>query len=316
MKAISIFSGGLDSILSALLIKQSGIDVLPVFFTTPFFTPEKAQESAANINLPLKVVDITDRYFSLLKAPKHGFGGNMNALMLRLAGEMLEQEKADFIVSGEVLGQRPMSQNRVSLSIVEKESTMKDLVIRPLSAKLLPKTIPELNGWVDEKSLLNISGRSRKPQMELARRFNVKEYPAPAGGCLLTDPVFSRRLKDLMDNSPELNRNEIELLKLGRHFRITPETKVIVGRNMKENERILSLAGENSYIFKTITIPGPVVYVSGRRSPETDMLAASMTVSYSDAKEGDTEISMNYKGKKEILLAGVRDKGDFRHYMI
>jgi hypothetical protein len=152
--------------------------------------------------------------------------------------------------------------------------------------------------------------------MELARKFNIKEYPAPAGGCLLTDPVFSRRLKDLMDNNPELNRNEIDLLKLGRHFRITPEIKVIVGRNMKENERILSLAGENSYIFNTVTIPGPVVYVSGIRSPETDMLAASMTVSYSDVKEGDTQILLNYKGEKKVLTAGIRDKSDFRHYMI
>ncbi len=322
MKAILIFSGGLDSILAALLIKQSGIDVLPLFFSTPFFTPEKAQESADNNNLPLKIVDITEKYLTLLKGPKHGFGGNMNpcidchALMLKMAGEMLEQENADFIISGEVLGQRPMSQNRVSLSIVEKESTMKGLILRPLSAKLLPKTIPELNGWVDEKSLLGLSGRSRKPQMELARKFNIKEYPAPAGGCLLTDPVFSRRLKDLMNSNRELIRNEIELLKLGRHFRITREIKIVVGRNMKENEKILSLAGENSYILNTITIPGPVVHVSGERSPEIDTLAASITVSYSDAKSGETEILLNHNGKKEILRVGVKDKSDFQHYMI
>jgi tRNA-specific 2-thiouridylase len=322
MKAISIFSGGLDSILAAVLIRESGVEVLPVFFSTPFFTPEKAKKSADNIKLPLKVIDITDRYFTLLKKPKHGFGGNMNpcidchALMLKIAGEMLETENADFIISGEVLGQRPMSQNRGSLCIVEKESTMLGLVLRPLSARLLPKTVPELNGWVDKKNLLGLSGRSRKPQMELARRFNIQEYPAPAGGCLLTDPVFSRRLKDLMVNNEVLKRNEVELLKLGRHFRISPEVKIVVGRNMKENERILSLAGESSNIFNTINIPGPVVFVSGRRSPEIDMLAASMTVSYSDAKSGDTEIALNHGGSKEILKVGIRNKGYFRHYMI
>lgn len=308
--------------LSAFIIRKSGVEVLPVFFTTPFFTPEKALSSADSINLPLKVVDITDRYFTLLKDPKHGFGGNMNpcidchALMLKLAGEMLNEENADFIISGEVLGQRPMSQNRVSLSIVEKESTMKGLILRPLSAKLLPKTLPELNGWVDPNSLLGLSGRSRKPQIELARRFNIKKYPAPAGGCLLTDPLFSRRLKDLMDHDEVLKRNDIELLKLGRHFRISQEIKIVVGRNMKENEKIISLVGERSYIFNTITIPGPVVFVSGKRSHDIDMLAASITASYSDAKSGETEIALNHNGSKEVIRTGIRSKDDFRDYMI
>ena len=322
MKAISIFSGGLDSILAALLVRESGIEVMPVFFTTPFFTPEKALESARNNNLPIKVIDITEIYFSLLKNPKHGFGGNMNpcidchALMLRLAGDMLEEENADFIVSGEVLGQRPMSQTMVSLSKVEKESSMKGLILRPLSAKLLPKTIPELKGWIDKKSLLNISGRSRKPQISLAKKLNVTDYPRPAGGCLLTDPIFSRRLKDLMDNSSELLKKEVELLKIGRHFRISSDTKIVVGRNMKENETILSLVGERSYFFNTITIPGPVVYVSGKRSPETDMLAASMTVAYSDAKSGETEIALNHEGTKKSIMVCFKDKGEFKDYMI
>ncbi|MBN2419071.1 MAG: tRNA 4-thiouridine(8) synthase ThiI [Deltaproteobacteria bacterium] len=322
MKAISIFSGGLDSILATLLVKESGIEVLPVFFSTPFFTPEKALESAEKNNLPLKIIDITDQYFPLLKRPKHGFGGNMNpcidchALMIRLAGKMLEDEKADFIVSGEVLGQRPMSQNMVSLSRIEKESEMKGLILRPLSAKLLPKTVPVINGWINEKSLLNFSGRSRKPQIALARKYNIKDYPHPGGGCLLTDPIFCKKLKDLMDNSSELNKKEIEFLKLGRHFRFTPDTKIVVGRNQNENEQILSLAGQNGYYFHTITNPGPVVYVSGRRLPETDMLAASITASYSDQNSGEIEIALNHNGRKETLKVEIKDKGDFRNYMI
>jgi len=322
MKAISIFSGGLDSILATLLIRKTGIEVLPVFFTTPFFTPERARESADKNNLPLKIVDMTERYLTLLKGPKHGFGGNMNpcidchALMLKLAGDMLKGENADFIISGEVLGQRPMSQNRGSLNIVERESTRKGLVLRPLSAKLLSKTIPELNGWVEEKNLLAISGRSRKPQMALAEELNVKDYPAPAGGCLLTDPVFSRRLKDLMDYNPDFKLNEIELLKLGRHFRINPGTKIVVGRNFKENERILELTGDSGYTFNTIHVPGPVVYVSGERSGETDILASSMTVSYSDARRGEIELALMQNGKKELLMACWRDKSEFMQYMI
>ena len=322
MKAIAVFSGGLDSILAALLVKESGIDVLPVFFSTPFFTSEKAEKSAEINNLPLKIIDITDRYFELLKKPKYGFGGNMNpcidchTLMLKLAGEMLEQEGASFIISGEVLGQRPMSQNKMSLSIVEKQSTMKGLILRPLSAKLLPVTIPEQNGWVNEKSLLNLSGRSRKPQMALAEKFGIKEYPAPAGGCLLTDPIFSRRLKDLMENSAQLNRNEVELLKLGRHFRINKGTKIVVGRDERENEKILSFAGEGAYTLNTVTIPGPVLFISGERSPEMDLLAASMTIAYSDAREGEHEVEIHFKDKTDVFKAGVKNKSEFSSYIL
>lgn len=322
MKALSIFSGGLDSILATLHIKSLGIEVQPVFLKTPFFTPENAIKSAENIKVPLKIIDITDLYFELLKGPKHGFGGNMNpcidchALMLRIAGEMLVEEKADFLISGEVLGQRPMSQNRRSLSIVENESTMSGLVLRPLSAKLLPKTTPELNGWINREDMLDISGRSRKRQMAMAKELNVTNYPAPAGGCLLTDPIFSRRLKDIMDNSLVLEKDEIELLKLGRHFRITPDTKIIVGRNKAENERILKLAGEKGSVLHTINVPGPVVFVSGKRSDEIDHLAASMTISYSDAKEKTSEIALIYNGNKQILEVKGENKNTFKHYMI
>jgi tRNA-uridine 2-sulfurtransferase len=322
MKALSIFSGGLDSILAVKLVMLSGVDVLPVNFTTPFFSPEKAIESAEKNNLPLKIVDITDRYFPMFKAPVYGFGGYMNpcidchALMLKIAGEMLEAENASFLVSGEVLGQRPMSQHKSALAAVEKTSTMKGLVLRPLSAKLLEKTIPEINGWVQDISLLRLSGRSRKPQIKLAKELGVKHYPTPGGGCLLTDPIFCKRFKDLKDNSPDLNRNEIEMLKVGRHFRINPDLKMVVGRDMKENERILEIAGENGYTINTVTVPGPVVYVSGKRTPETDSLAASMTASYSDAKMNEIELMITHNGKKEIIKSTGKNLEEFREYMI
>ena len=308
--------------LAASLINSLGVEVQPVFFSTPFFTPDRAIESAAHINLPLKVVDITERHFSLLKEPKHGFGGNMNpcidchALMIRIAGEMLPGEKADFVISGEVLGQRPMSQNRGSLSVVESESGMKGLILRPLSAKLLPATIPELKGWVDRNKLLSISGRSRKPQISLAKKYNISEYPSPAGGCLLTDKVFSKRLKDLMQNDPEPDRSQVELLKLGRHFRITPETKIIVGRNKKENDRILDLAGNNDSILHTKNIPGPVVAIQGKKSGEIEMLAAAMTASYSDARDEEAEIVLTDKGGEKIIRAYGDKKSSFKKYMV
>lgn len=308
--------------LSAALISSLGIEVQPVFFSTPFFTPDKAKESADHINLPLKVVDITDRHFQLLREPNHGFGGNMNpcidchALMIRIAGEMLPEEKADFIISGEVLGQRPMSQNRGSLSVVERESGMESLILRPLSAKLLPPTTPELKGWVDRDKLLSISGRSRKPQMSLAKKYNISQYPSPAGGCLLTDKVFSRRLKDLLENNPELERNQVELLKLGRHFRISPETKIIVGRNKQENDRILELAGENNSILHTKNIPGPVVAVLGKKSDEIEMLAATITASYSDAREEAAEIVLTENSEEKIIRASGDNKSSFKKYMI
>ncbi|MFC1494767.1 tRNA 4-thiouridine(8) synthase ThiI [Thermodesulfobacteriota bacterium] len=322
MKAISIFSGGLDSMLASTLISSVGIEVQPVFFSTPFFPPDKAKESADHINLPLKIVDITERHFFLLKEPNHGFGGNMNpcidchALMIRIAGEMLLEENADFIISGEVLGQRPMSQNRGSLSVVESESGMKGLILRPLSAKLLSATIPELKGWVDRDKLLSISGRSRKPQISLAKKFNISKYPSPAGGCLLTDKVFSKRLKDLLQNNPELDRNQVELLKLGRHFRIAPETKIIVGRNKQENDRILDLAGESNCILHTKNIPGPVVAILGKRGSEIEMLAAAMTASYSDARDEEAEIVLTNNDGGKIIRAYGNEKSSFKKYMI
>jgi tRNA U34 2-thiouridine synthase MnmA/TrmU len=206
MKALCVFSGGLDSMLASELIRAQGIEVLALFFETPFFASPQARKSAESIALPIKVVDITDTHLEMLKNPRHGYGGHMNpcidchALMIRTAGEMLEQEGASFIITGEVMGQRPMSQNLKALSMVASESGFQKLILRPLSAKRLPITLPEEEGWVDRERLLGFSGRSRKPQMELAERLHITEYPSPAGGCLLTDEVFSRRLKDPLPN--------------------------------------------------------------------------------------------------------------------
>ena len=223
--------------LAAELIRAQGINVLGLFFETPFFTSKKARESAQSMGLPFKVVDITKRHLDVVKRPKHGYGGNMNpcidchALMFKIAGEMLKKEGAEFVLTGEVMGQRPMSQNKKSLALIASESGIDGLLLRPLSAKRLPVTIPEEKGWVKRELLMGFEGRSRKPQMELAQALNIKSYPSPAGGCLLTEEVFSRRLKDLFSSQSDPDLREIELLRVGRHFRISPHTKIVVGRN-------------------------------------------------------------------------------------
>ena len=309
--------------LAAQLIRAQGIEVLGLFFETPFFQSPRAKESARIIDLPFKVVDIAKRHLAMLKNPKHGYGSHMNpcidchSLMIRAAGEMLEAEGARFIITGEVLGQRPMSQNLRALSTVAAESGHQGLVLRPLSAKLLPLTVPEERGWVQRDKLMGISGRSRKPQMEMAERLAITGYPSPAGGCLLTDEGFSRRLKDLVDSGADFGLRDIELLKLGRHLRIGPRTKLVVGRNKVENEAIQSLAHKNDLLLKTLSVPGPTVLALGDLLPESLDLAASVTVTYSDAADGEgTEVSFDGKGMQGVRMAKGRDKAGLRHYMI
>ena len=323
MKALSLFSGGLDSILASELIRAQGIEVLGFFYETPFFQSQKAVKSAENINLPIKVIDITNSHLEVIKKPKYGYGKYMNpcidchTLMIRKTGELLEDEGANFIITGEVLGQRPMSQNRKALSIVSNGSGFNSLILRPLSGKRLPMTVPEKEGWVKRDQLMDFSGRSRKPQMELAKRLNIKEYPSPAGGCLLTDPVFSRRLRDLFSAHPDFELREIELLKFGRHFRIGSGTKLIVGRNKLENQAIQSLSDEKDLLLSPVSVPGPTVLAFGGISSDGERLAASITVSYSDAENSClTEVSLWTKGVERVLKAKGRDKEELKCYMI
>ena len=323
MKALAVFSGGLDSMLAAELIRAKGIDVLGLFFETPFFTSTRARRSAEVIHLPLKVADLTEPHLEVVKNPRHGYGGNMNpcidchALMLRKAGDRLVEEGADFLITGEVLGQRPMSQNLRALSTVAAWSGYQGLILRPLSAKLLPVTVPEEKGWVRREELMGFSGRSRKPQMELARTFHIPEYPSPAGGCLLTDPIFSRRLRDLLSSRPRSEVREIELLKVGRHFRFGEKAKAVVGRNKKENEHILSLVGDLDLVIKVDSVPGPVVVVTGEISPEVEALAVALAISYSDAGDGElAEVKCLKSGSERRESGTGRPKSEFRPFMI
>jgi tRNA U34 2-thiouridine synthase MnmA/TrmU len=293
VRALGITSGGLDSILSALVLKAQGIEVTWINFETPFFSSDKARRAARMAGIPLRVENITQVYVGMLRAPKAGYGANMNpcldchALMLQIAGSVMKEEGFDFLFTGEVLGQRPMSQTKPSLRYVEKWSGFEGYILRPLSARLLPPTIPEERGLVDRDRLLDISGRSRKPQMELAEAYGVKDYPSPGGGCLLTDPGFSRRLKDLLDRQDDLEARDFELLKYGRHFRLDNHHKVVVGRTKDDNRCIsLLINPETDIELRMVGIPGPIVLLPSGAPEEIVREAAGLCAAYSKAEDG------------------------------
>ncbi len=288
-RAIGLLSGGLDSILATRLLQDQGIEILAVCFQTPFFDFLRAQRAAAQLKVPLRIIDISEEHLQIVQNPRYGYGRNMNPcidchiLMLKRAGYLLDRENLDLIFTGEVLGQRPMSQNKQVLQIVARDSGYEGLILRPLSAKLLPETLPEKEGKVLRGRLLDIQGRSRKSQFELAKRYGIGDYPEPAGGCLLTDPAFSRRLRDLLTHQGRVQIREIELLRVGRHFRLDESTKVIIGRRKEENERLLELAHEGDVIIRVMDYPGPIALIP-RGSPKPSLeIAASLCIRYSDA---------------------------------
>lgn len=323
VRGIALFSGGLDSILAVRLIQEQGIEVLGLTFTTPFFGARNARTAADRIQLRLEVMNITEEHLVMLRAPKYGYGRNMNpcidchTLMLKKAGEQMAATGADFIFTGEVLGQRPMSQTRQSLHVVAKNSGYEPFILRPLSAKLLPVTRPEAEGKVDRGRLLDLQGRGRKKQMELAGRFGITGYSNPAGGCLLTDPMFSRRLRDLFDQSADPRIRDIELLKYGRHFRISDGTKVIVGRNQRDNDMLLKWSDSEDTIITVREYPGPVTLVSPGCGEKALRDAASLGVFYSDApKDLPVEILCRAGSLLEILTVKAAERTDTEGWRI
>jgi tRNA U34 2-thiouridine synthase MnmA/TrmU len=306
MKALALLSGGLDSMLAASVVRQQGVEVIGICFVTPFFGPDSARRAARQLGIELIEHDFTDDYFEMMKAPRYGFGGNMNpcidchGLMLRTAHSLLDRYGASFLVTGEVLGERPMSQTRGGLNAVLKLSADRDLVLRPLSAKLLEPTRPEREGWVDRERLLDLSGRGRKRQEELARQFGITDYPQPAGGCLLTDIKFSQRLRELKDHEG-WGRRDIELLRIGRHFRLGDRTKLVLGRNQEENRMILGLAGhEDCWLRPQRPIKGPCGILRGPADEETRRIAAGIISRYCDAAQG-SKMAVDLGKSKTVL---------------
>lgn len=327
VRALGLCSGGLDSILSAMVLKAQGIDVAWVAFETPFFSSTKARNASAHTGVPLMVRKITPVYMAMMQAPDVKFGKNMNpcmdchALMFRLAGEIMDAAGFDFLFSGEVLGQRPMSQNRTALRYVEKHSGYDGRILRPLSARCLPETQVEQEGLVDREQLLDLSGRSRKPQLELAERFGITQFPAPAGGCLLTDKIFSRRLRDLFDHTDAENLPEraLHLLKFGRHLRLAARTKIVVGRTRQDNEMISrNIDPSVDLVLKVDNHPGPTVLIpDGTDDEAMVMLAAGICAGYSKAPD-DTPVTVNVQAggaERSVTVMGIRP-GESKRYMI
>jgi tRNA-specific 2-thiouridylase len=327
MKAIALLSGGLDSTLAAKVVLDLGIELEALNFLTVFCTCTNrgetclaSQKAVSALGIPLNVLNVSEEYLRVVKNPKHGYGSNMNPcidcriFMMKKAKAYMEEIGASFIVTGEVLGERPMSQRRDSMRLIEKEAGLDGLILRPLSAKLLPASIPEKEGWVDREKLLKIQGRSRKPQIQMADHYGIRDYPCPAGGCLLTDPGFAKRMRDLIHHHSDFTLNDVHLLKMGRHFRFSPRLKLVVGRNEEENQKIQTFSEEGDILLKLFRFPGPLSLLRGEAGEREIEQAAAITARYSKAKdlkkvevickkakeEGDRSLSVSPLSEKEI----------------
>lgn len=315
-KCFALFSGGLDSMLAVLHMHKLGYEVIPIFFETPFFRAEKAQKAAREIGFELMVHDLTTEHLKMLKNPRYGFGKNMNpcidchGLMFKEAGRLMEKHGVDFLISGEVLGQRPMSQRKDALNAVGKLSEVKDLLVRPLSQKLLTDTKPIREGWVNKADMLDIQGRGRHRQLQMAEEFKINFYQNPGGGCLLTDIGYSRKLRDLMHHEM-MTENFIKFLQIGRHFRLNEHTKMIVGRNNDDNAKLGNLTTDE-IVFHAVGIPGPLGVVQSRQALEQKEIetAAALLLRYCSkaADIAEVEYGLNFKLNNKIKVHKLEEK--------
>lgn len=328
VKALGMLSGGLDSTLATKILLDLGLEVEGVNFSTGFCVTEhtrhfkdetkkpiRANEAlrlAADLKFKLHLIDISKDYLPVVTQPKHGYGANMNPcvdcriFMLRYMKGLMEKFGAQFVFTGEVLGQRPMSQHRQAMKTIETECGLAGLVLRPLSAQLLDPTIPEIKGWVDRTKLLALTGRSRKPQIALAREKGLEDYPQPAGGCcFLADPQYSARLKDFFDHNGKqaLTHEDVILLKVGRHLRVNAGIKVIVGRNEKENNFLKAYErGRHAFHIYDWGSPNVLAEFKTTPSPEDLRLVAGIAARYSDAPAGESvRVEHEHDGFKEFI---------------
>jgi len=316
-KALVLFSGGLDSMLAAKILINQDIEVMGLTFSSYFFGSKKDRQSAGQLGIKLKEIDFSDKHLEMVKNPKYGYGKNMNpcidchALMLKGAKKIMDDEGYDFIATGEVLGQRPMSQNKEALETVAKYSGVGEKLVRPLSAKLLNITEPEKAGKIIRGKLLNISGRTRDKQLELVKKYGIKEYASPGGGCLLTDPIFSDRLIKMFDYWSDCKGNDVELLKYGRIFWLnTARNKalVVVGRHSDDNKKLEKLAQKGDVIMELKEIAGPFTIIRIRNREPSNMAGKQGTKN----KEQELEIPEELK-KSELSLGKEKNEEEILH---
>jgi len=313
MKALGLLSGGLDSTIAVKMIIERGIDVEALNFVTPFCLCRKggcgAVEAAKTFNIPLKMVSAGTDYLRVIRKPRYGYGKNMNPcvdcriFMLKKAKKYAQTIDADFIFTGEVLGQRPMSQHKGALELIERKAGLKGKIVRPLSGKLLPKTEAEEKGLINEEVLLDINGRSRKKQLELVKEFNITNYPCAGGGCLLTDREFANKLRDLFQHKKRVTIKEVNSLKVGRHFRFG-ENKIIVGRNEAENGILLRTKRKTEYYFEVPDCGSPITILQGPKTTKAIEIAAGLTAFYSDKKSDKVQVKFGQRAlRKSIDIA-------------
>ncbi len=298
--AVALISGGLDSILAAKVVMEQGFQVLGLYFTSAFSKSyghehdTYAAKVSRAVGIDLRVIDMGQEYIDLVRNPVHGYGKNLNPcidckiFMLRKAGNVMKEMGASFAVTGEVLGQRPMSQRRDTLAIIERDADMKGTVLRPLSAALLPPTKAELDSLIRRDRLLGISGRSRAVQLQLAERYGITGYSTPAGDCLLTDKNFSEKLRDLFDDKRAVTPDDVRLLTVGRHYRFDSGVKIVVGRNNRENDLLMSLAPHGFHLFTPDDFPGPVALLNGAPTQDIKQIIGRLIITYSKHVPGRT----------------------------
>lgn len=329
-KAVALLSGGLDSNLAVRMMQEQGVEVEAIAVKTPFCDFDcgkgcghRVKEVAVDLGIKLKTVYFGEEYLKMLKDPKYGYGSGMNpcidcrGMMYNAAKEHMEKIGADFIITGEVLGQRPMSQNGNALKIIENETQTNGKIVRPLSFRHLPLTDAEVQGLVKREKLGDIKGRSRRGQLQLAKKYDIADPPNAAGGCLLTDPAFSKRVRDLYDHSKDTppDMNDVELLKIGRHFRLSDNTKLIVGRNKMENEILESLKLEDDIIIEVSNHVGPTCLLRTKKQSQKEIeIAASTALRYSDSPKDElsnVRVRMGPKNddeEKELKVNPIEDK--------
>ncbi|KER06735.1 tRNA-specific 2-thiouridylase MnmA protein [Marine Group I thaumarchaeote SCGC AAA799-E16] len=322
-KVVALLSGGLDSQLAVRMMQEQGFDVSAVAIKTPFCDFDcgrgcgfEIRERADDLNVNLKTVYLGDEYIEMLKNPKHGIGAGFNpcidcrAMMFDAAKKHMKEIGAEFIVSGEVLGQRPMSQHGPALRTIEKESDLVGKIVRPLSAALLPETIPEKEGLIKRENLGMIRGRTRRNQLDMAKKYGIENPPNAGGGCLLTEPQFGIKAKDLFRHVENPTINDIDLLKIGRHFRLDEETKLVVGRNKDENEMIKAIALPNDILLEAKDHVGPTSILRGKTAKNHTNFASSVTLRYSDAPKNQQEVVLVKKGEvsEEISAKSIEEE--------
>ncbi len=300
MKALGLLSGGLDSTLAIKLVLEGGAEVNAIHFVTPFGQGRKdgwgAPEVAKSFNVPLKIVNTGTDYLRMVRNPRFGYGKNINPcidckiFMLKKAKKYAKEIGAAFLFTGEVLGQRPMSQHREALDLIEKEARLKGKLVRPLSARLLPKTEAEKKGYLGSETTRSISGRSRKAQIEMTREFKITKYQCASGGCLLTEADYARKLRDLFKHRKTITNEDVAFLKVGRHFRLG-ENKIIVGRNEAENNVLIKLKRKGDYFFEVPNCGSPTAILQGPKTRVAIETAAGLTAFHSDKKTGEVEVA-------------------------